>query len=107
MCQRASDAVPDFQGERKEPCMAVKNPRALRYAGLFPALWRFCIRGVAGFPLIWTPLSCGVPMGTGVGADTGASSSAFTVDGLLLLLLFWAGDVFALGPLELVPCWLA
>lgn len=41
-----------------------------------------------------------------MGADAGVSSSAFTVDGLLLLL-FWAGDVFALGPLELVPCWLA
>jgi hypothetical protein len=54
--------------------------------------------------LSWTPFSCGVPIGTGVGADAGASSSAFTVDGLRLLLLFCAGDVFALGPLELVPC---
>ena len=57
--------------------------------------------------MICTPFSCGVPMGTGVGADAGASSSPFTVDGLLLLLLFCAGEVLALGPLELVPCWLA
>lgn len=39
---------------------------------------------------------------TGVGAPL--SSSALTVEGLLRLLL--AGLVLALGPLELVPCWL-
>ena len=51
-------------------------------------------------------MSCGVPTGIGVEAFAGPlSSSALTVD--LRLLLFWDGDVFALGPLELVPCWLA
>ena len=34
------------------------------------------------------------------------SSSVLTADARLLLL-FCDGDVLALGPLELVPCWLA
>ena len=66
-------------------------------------LTRFVILGVGGFPLPWTPLSCGVPEEAGVGADTGPSSSAFTAEGLLRLL-FWLGEVLALGPLEFVPC---
>lgn len=41
-----------------------------------------------------TPFICGVP-----------SSSVFTALGLRLLL-FVFGLVFALGPLEAVPCWL-
>lgn len=53
-----------------------------------------------------TPFIWGVVPPAGVGADVGASSSVFTAEALLFLLI-WEGDVFALGPLELVPCWLA
>ena len=73
--------------------------RMRRHHGL--ALTRFCNRGVVwGFLLaIPTPLTC-PPMLEGVGAPL--SSSVFTVDGRLRLLL--AGLVLALGPLEFVPC---
>ena len=68
---------------------------------------RFVILGVGGlpFPAIATPLTWGppaAPMLVGVGAPL--SSSVFTPEGRRRLLL--AGLVLALGPLELVPCWL-
>lgn len=65
------------------------------YAGGLP-LRRFVIRGVGGFALR------GIPFVAGVGAPD--PSSSLTAEGLLRL--FDAGDVFALGPLEPVPCWL-
>lgn len=61
------------------------------------------IRGVGGFVgRFWMPLTCG-PEPAGVGAPD-PSSSTLTPDGRRRL--FDAGDVLALGPLELVPCWL-
>lgn len=69
------------------------NPR--NHHGLFLA--RLFILGVDGLPARFTPFTCGV------GAPD-PSSSTFTPDGRLRL--FDAGDVLALGPLELVPCWL-
>jgi hypothetical protein len=64
-------------------------------AGGLP-LRRFGIRGVGGLALRVIPLVFGV------GAPD--MSSSFTADGRLRL--FEAGDVFALGPLDPVPCWL-
>ena len=55
---------------------------------------RFGILGVGGLALR------GIPLALGVGAPD--PSSSFTADGLLRL--FEAGDVFALGPLDPVPC---
>ena len=64
---------------------------------------RFVIRGVGGLVArFWMPFTCGF-VAAGVGAPE-PSSSALTVDGRLRLLE--AGEVLALGPLELVPCWL-
>lgn len=88
---------------------AVFNPDAREGPGCGPtqglALTRLGILGVWGFalPVIVTPLTGGpAPILVGVGAPL--SSSVLTPDGLRRLLL--AGLVFALGPLELVPCWL-
>jgi hypothetical protein len=63
------------------------------WAGGFP-LRRFGILGVGGLALR------GIPLAAGVGAPD--PSSSFTADGRRRL--FEAGDVFALGPLEPVPC---
>lgn len=50
------------------------------------------------------PLTCGPVEGVGAEAGVFISSSVLTPDGLLRLVP--AGDVLALGPPELVPCWL-
>ncbi len=65
----------------------------------------FAIRGVVDLGLLWMPFTCVPP--DGVGAEPGVfiSSSVLTADGRRLLVP--AGDVLALGPLELVPCWLS
>lgn len=73
---------------------AAEITTACNHDGLFLA--RLFILGVDGLPGR-TPFTCGV------GAPD-PSSSTFTPDGRLRL--FDAGDVLALGPLELVPCWL-
>ncbi len=54
--------------------------------------------------VFWMPLTCGPAEGVGADAGVFMSSSALTPDGLLRLVP--AGDVLALGPPELVPCWL-
>lgn len=65
----------------------------------------FCIRGVGGFALPCSPLICGLP--AGVGTDVGPpfmSSSALMPDARLRFVP--AGEVVALGPFDVVPCWL-
>jgi hypothetical protein len=73
---------------------------ALAHEGLPFTL--FVIRGVGGLlPRFWIPFTWAAE--AGVGAPD-PSSSTLTPEGRLRL--FEAGDVLALGPLELVPCWL-
>lgn len=62
-----------------------------KWTGQYPPhdgliLGRFPILGVGGFVLALTPFIWGVPVGPGVGADAGVSSSVFTAEALLLLL---------------------
>src|SRR3569833_4461084 len=87
--------------ERERTRARRRNRQNLKFALTFCF---FCILGVGGLVFPWTPVTRCPADGVGAEAGVFISSSVLTPEGRLRFVP--AGDVLALGPLELVPCWL-